>query len=81
MPTTLVVQLVDPMVSVPEDWLAGATWATSGAATLDPRASASALVSVDAEPNPPRMPPLVALPGETISRLVPRALIWSRTWA
>src|SRR5438128_2430145 len=34
-PTTLVVQFVDPTASVPDDVVAGATCATSGAATLD----------------------------------------------
>ena len=78
-PTTLVVQLLDPTVSVPDDEVAAATWATSGATIFDPRASASAFVKVFADPNPPRMPPVVTLPGETIRRLVPRELIWSRT--
>src|SRR5581483_155760 len=74
-PTTLVVQLLDPTVSVPDDWVLGATCATSGATIFDWRASASPLVSVLAVPKPPRMPPVVTLPGETISRLVPRELI------
>ena len=73
-PTTVVVQFVEPLTS---DWLTlcntGATPLTSGAAVFDDRAVASAMVSVDADPNPPRTPPLVELPGETISRFPPSA--------
>ncbi len=42
---------------------------------------ASVWVRVEAEPNPCRNPlEEVVLPGETVSRLVPRALIWDLTW-
>src|SRR5580698_2626498 len=79
-PTTLVVQFVDPAVSSSVVEVVGATAATSGALTLEASALASAVVNVDAEPNPPRTPALlVALPGDTTSRLLPSALIWSLT--
>ena len=38
-------------------------------------------VSVDALPRPPRTPPVVVLPGLTMSRFEPSLLIESRTWA
>src|SRR6266540_1562063 len=72
-PTTVVVQFVEPLSSSWELCRTGATPLTSGAAVLDVNAVASAMVSVDAEPKPPRTPPLVELPGETISRLPPSA--------
>jgi hypothetical protein len=83
-PTTLEVQLVVPAVSAVVVVLAGATRATSGATVRSAIAWASARVSVEAEPKPPRTPLLlVLLPGETISRLEPRASICLRTcsWA
>ena len=56
----------------------------SGATVFDPSAVASASVSVEALPNPPRMP-VVAVdePGETTSRFEPRSLISELTcpWA
>src|SRR5882757_3809829 len=71
-PTTVVVQFVAPLTS---DWLLlcrmGATPLTSGADVLDVRAVESAMVSVDADPNPARTPPVDELPGDTISRLPP----------
>jgi len=79
-PTTEVVQLVEPAVSDSEVDLIGATAAMSGAATVEARASASSVVSVDAVPNPPLMPPVVVeLPGVTISRLLPNELIRAPT--
>src|SRR6266536_4119771 len=62
-PTTVVVQFVEPLTTDCEPCSTGATPATSGAAVCDDSAAASAVVSVDAEPKPPRSPPLVALPG------------------
>ncbi len=80
-PTTVVVQFDVPAVSDRLRWLAGATAAMSGATSFEARASASCTVRVEAEPKPPRTPSLlVALPGVTTSRLLPRELIWSRTW-
>src|SRR5450759_2982102 len=73
-PTTEVVQLLDPATRDCELDVLGATAAMSGATTGEARAAASAWVSVEADPNPPRRPVvLVVLPGEMISRLVPRA--------
>src|SRR5580765_7224853 len=73
-PTTVVVQLVEPLSSsVLLLWMTGATAAMSGAACFEASASASSVVKVDAEPKPPRTPPKVLLPGETISRLPPSA--------
>jgi hypothetical protein len=73
-PTTVVVQFVAPLTS---DSLLlcriGATPLMSGAAVFELSAVASAMVSVDADPNPPRRPPLVELPGEMINRLPPSA--------
>src|SRR4051812_10272533 len=63
-PTTLVVQFVDAAVNDAEVEVVGATAAMSGATVFDASASASAVVSVDADPKPPRTPPvLVWLPG------------------
>jgi len=79
-PTTLVVQFAVPAV---RDWelvTTGATRAMSGATTALERADASRVVSVDADPRPPRIPVvLVVLPGETMRRLLPSWLIWART--
>src|SRR5665647_884979 len=81
-PTTLVVQLVVPAVSDCDPVTTGATLAMSGATTRLASAVESRIVSVEADPRPPRMPvALVVLPGETISRLLPSWLIWSRTLA
>ena len=76
-PTTLVVQFVEAAVNVAEVDVVGATAAMSGATVFDAeRVSASAVVRVDAEPNPPRTPPLlVELPGEMINRLLPSELM------
>ena len=71
-PTTVVVQFVDPAVSDSDEFLTAATPVMSGAATGEDRASASLMVSVEADPAPPRTPVvLVVLPGVTISRLLP----------
>ncbi len=79
MPTTLVVQFVDDAVSDAEVDVVGATAAMSGATIFDASAVGVRVVSVDAEPNPPRTPPLlVELPGEMISRLLPSELICAR---
>src|ERR1700742_4683824 len=73
-PTTVVVQFVDPLSTSCELLCrTGATPPMSGADCLDARAAASAAVSVDADPNPPRTPLLVELPGEMISRFPPSA--------
>src|SRR5450759_5676559 len=73
-PTTDVVQLLDPATRDCELDVVGATAAMSGATTGEARAWASAWVSVEADPNPPRKPVvLVVLPGERIKRLVPSA--------
>ena len=73
-PTTEVVQLLAPATTDSELEVLGATAAMSGATTGEARACASAWVSVEADPNPPRRPVvLVVLPGEMINRLVPRA--------
>src|SRR4029079_18445038 len=81
-PTTLVLQLLDDVVTVALLDVVGATAATSGATTFDVSAAASFAVSVEAVPKPPRTPPeLVVLPGWMMSRLLPSALIWSRTSA
>src|SRR5579859_597265 len=75
-PTTEVVQFVDPLTNSSDVCLVGATARMSGAATLEPSACASDIVNDDAEPSPPRTPDeLVALPGVTISRLLPSAAI------
>ena len=80
LPTTDVVQLVLPLSISSEVLCVGATAATSGAAVLDFSAFASLIVKVAADPKPPRTPlELVELPGETMSRLLPNALIWSLT--
>src|SRR6185312_6135671 len=76
LPTTEVVQFDEPAVNGSDVETVGATALMSGATVLSASAAASRTVNVDAEPNPPRMPELlVELPGETISRLLPRALI------
>src|SRR5450631_3102612 len=83
-PTTEVVQLLDPATRDCELDVLGATAAMSGATTGEARAAASAWVSVEADPNPPRTPVvLVVLPGEMINKLVPRASTWAVTccWA
>ena len=83
-PTTVVVQLVVPATRLSLSESAGATEWMSGATTLEVRAAASPTVSVEAEPKPPRMPELdVVLPGVTVSRLDPRAVISEPTccWA
>ena len=54
-PTTDVVQLVEPLVSDSEVVLTPATAPMSGAATFEARAAASSVVSVDADPKPPRI--------------------------
>src|SRR3954469_13887326 len=66
-PTTLVVQLVLPAASDSLAVDAGATAAMSGATVRLPRASASATVSVEDVPRPPRTPDeLVVDPGVTM---------------
>ena len=60
-PTTVVVQLVPAAVSVSDRDVAGATAAMSGATVFDASAVASASVSVEALPNPPRMPVLAVV--------------------
>ena len=71
-PTTVVVQLAVPAVRVSDDCVVGATALMSGATALEDSASASAMVKVDAVPNPPRMPAVeVELPGEMVKMLVP----------
>ena len=76
LPVTVVVQLDVPAVRVSEEPTVGATASTSGATVCEARESASAMVKVDAEPNPSRMPELdVVLPGVTVSRFVPSAEI------
>ena len=83
-PTTEVVQLVSPTVSDDDELDVGATAAASGTTDGSAIAEASSRVRVDAEPNPPRTPlELVVLPGETMRRLLPSALISSFTssWA
>ena len=63
-PVSVVVQLVEPLTSDTDEVDVGATAWMSGAAVLDSSAPASWMVSVDAEPNPPRAPELsVVLPG------------------
>ena len=80
-PTTDVVQFVEPYTRLSEVFFTGATPATSGAATGELSAAASATRNVDAEPKPPRTPVvLVALPGDTISKLLPSALICELTF-
>ena len=58
-PTTEVVQLVEPLVRDNEVVLTPATAPMSGAATFEARAAASAVVRVDADPKPPRIPAVV----------------------
>ena len=82
LPTTEVVQLVEPLVRLSDRLVVGATAATSGATVCEASAVASETVSVDAEPDPPRTPELlVVLPGVTTNRLVPSALISEVTCA
>jgi len=79
-PTTEEVQFVVPYVSDCEPEMTGATALMSGATTAEERATASAIVNVVADPNPPRTPAEdVALPGETMSKLLPSAAIRLRT--
>ena len=83
-PASWVVQLVVPATSETDEPVVGATRATSGTTEWSAIEAASWRVSVDALPKPPRTPDdEVLLPGETTSRLLPSALIWSRTlsWA
>src|ERR1019366_7351346 len=83
-PTTDVVQLLAPATRDCELDVLGATAAMSGATTAEANAAASAWVSVEADPNPPRRPVvLVVLPGEMINKLVPNASTWAVTccWA
>lgn len=81
-PVSVVVQLVSPTISEAVEVAVPATATTSGAASSPASASTSAVVSVDAEPKPPRAPVLsVELPGEITSTLVPSSSIWSRTSA
>ena len=83
-PTTVVVQLVVPATRVSDCEVVGATASMSGATVFDARAVASPTVRVEAEPKPPRMPELdVVLPGETVRRLEPSAVISELTccWA
>ena len=80
MPATVVVQLAEPLTNDSDVCLMGATPAMSGVETSDERPIASSNVSVDDEPNPPRTPlEVVALPGDTISRSLPSALICALT--
>src|ERR1700691_3831916 len=77
-PFTVLVQLLEFAVSVrvSSDETTGATAAMSGATVLEASAAASPWVRVDWDPNPNRMPAEeVELPGDTVSRLVPRELI------
>ena len=61
-----------PATRVSDSEVVGATAAMSGATVFEARAAASPTVSVEAEPNPPRMPELdVVLPGEMVRRLDP----------
>ena len=78
-PTTELVQVVEPTVRTWEPVLTGATLPMSGATAGSAKALASAIVRVVAVPRPPRTPLVVELPGETISKLLPRLLIWSST--
>ena len=39
------------------------------------------MVSVDMLPQPPRMPPLVKLPGKIVMTFSPRLATWASTWA
>ena len=83
-PTTVDVQVFEPANRFSGDATVGATAWTSGATVFDDKAVTSASVRVWAEPNPPWKPvDEVALPGDTVSRLVPRALISEVTlsWA
>ena len=83
-PTTVVVQLVVPATSDSDSEEVGATAPMSGATVLESSAVALARVSVDAVPNPPRIPELeVVLPGEMVNRFEPSAVISELTccWA
>src|SRR5262249_57491199 len=84
-PVSTVVQLVVPCTSDTDDVDTPVTAWMSGATSVDDSAVTSPRVSVEAVPNPPRMPVLesVVLPGETTRTLVPRELMLSRTsaWA
>jgi hypothetical protein len=50
-------------------------------ATSRRMASASSRVRLLAEPQPPRMPPVVMLPGKTLMRFWPRLAMEASTWA
>ena len=81
-PTTEVVQFVDPATTVSTEVDTGATPTMSGATEWSASMAASPLVSVVADPRPPRTPEaLVVLPGETMSRFDPSLPISSRTWS
>ena len=75
-PCTVVVAVSLPAVRTSEDEVMPATALMSGASTGEARAATSDMVSVEAEPNAPRMPVVdVVLPGVMVSRLEPSALI------
>ena len=63
LPCTVVDQLVLVLTSVAVPETTGATAATSGASCLSSSPVTSSMVSVFAEPDPPRTPKLVVLPG------------------
>jgi hypothetical protein len=73
LPCTVVDQLELVLTSVAVASTTGATAATSGTSALSSRPATSCMVSVFAEPDPPRTPKLEVLPGEIVSRLVPSA--------
>ncbi len=82
MPVSVVVQLVSSWVSETVLEATGAMAWMSGATSCELRAAASACVSVEAEPKPPRAPVLfVLLPAEITRMFVPSALSCCRTWA
>src|ERR1700689_878361 len=81
-PTTVVLQLLVPAVSVSDEDVGGATALMSGATVLEESAVALAMVRVEAVPKPPRMPEdEVELPGEIVNRLVPNEVISELTCA
>ena len=83
-PTTLVVQLVVPAVSDRDGGRRRRRPRRCPARrSVDASASASLHGQRGRRPKPPRTPPVLGAccPGETISRLVPSALIWARTCA
>ena len=82
MPTTLVVQLVEPFGRVADVGRGDRRHVRRR--RPGPRAPRRRPVSVDADPHPPRTPPVpVLLPGVTMSRLVPSACTCADTcrWA